>query len=287
MYFIAILITFALLQHWGSFSALQRDGWFFGIETFSRSLSEHQWFGYVSSVMLPVCLLIMMLVLCEDRLYGMASLFFAVATLVYALGRVDYNAAMENYIALWRSGEYEKMPDVLQQLGNASAGFGEGMEKTHVLVRDTFIQAAFQGVFVVLFWFVLLGPAAALFYRLNTLYPARADWFPARRIQTLLEWPAAFLASLTFVFMGNYEKCMPVWLSTVFSRSMESRHVVHANALAAVGLGMDWLTVRFSEKHDINDQKAMAVTEATVLMQLIRRSLVFLVFVVALFQIVI
>ena len=287
MYFVAILIAFALLLYWGSLRFFQHDEWFEFLHDASVNLTEKSWLVYFITVIFPTILLMFVLLLVHHKLYDLIYLLLAVGVLIYSLGRTDYNAVITDYLCVWQKGEYEKLPLVLQAFGNVPVEFGEGLEKTHVTARDCYIYSAFQSVFAVLFWFVALGPAAVFLYRLNSLFVSRNNWRVAKCIQGCLEWPAASLASLTFVLMGSFDKGVSVWFKTIFNGGMSVRNIIHANALASLGLNMQWLTGEFHEQHDIQQETILVEKEVFLLMTMVRRSIVFLIFVVAIFQIVI
>lgn len=288
MYFIAILIMFGLLQYWGSFSAFQKDGWFFLLLEKTGSIIANNWLVYILLVLFPCLFLVAILVFIKGWLWGIASLLLAIAVLVYALGRIEYNQLITDYATMWKLGDYQSLPVVMEKLDPTyEAELGEGLQRTHVKARESYIYAAFEGVFTVLFWFVLLGPAGALLYRLNSFFMHKTQWPISRSIHAILERPAAFLLGLTFALMGDFGKSMPVWQSTATNMGMTSKNVVHANALAATGLDMEWLKSDFSELHPVSGQADLVVAETRLLIQLVRRSLVFAVFTIAIFQIVI
>ncbi len=288
MYFIAVLIMFGLLQYWGSFTAIQKDAWFFGLLEKIQAGTQNNGFMYVLTVLFPCVFLVAILVFIKDWMWGFISLVLAVSVLIYAVGRKAYNTLINDYVAAWKQADYQRFPVILSQLdAEYCAELGEGLQKNHVSARESYIYAAFEGVFVVLFWFVLLGPVGALLYRLNSFFVTKTQWDFARNIHAIMERPAAFLLGLTFVLMGDFDRGMPTWRSSACHMGMSSKNVVHANALAALGLNMDWLEGEFSENHLVEEQAVLAENEINSLIHLVKRSLIFAVFVMAIFQIVI
>jgi AmpE protein len=73
--------------------------------------------------------------------------------------------------------------------------------------------------FGVLFWFLLLGAAGALLYRLaalgtqgearEALPPAARDG--ATRLHALLDWPVAQAMSLSLALVGNFDTVLAAW----------------------------------------------------------------------------
>src|SRR5690606_9202335 len=91
---------------------------------------------------------------------------------------------------------------VLAQL-DATIALPESLTEQHILARRLFIYHAFSRLFVVLFWFALLGPVAALFYRLNKLYPNKQNAFVATA-KRYIEWPCARLFVFSLALLGNF-----------------------------------------------------------------------------------
>jgi AmpE protein len=91
-------------------------------------------------------------------------------------------------------------------------------------LAERIITLGFHEWFAVLFWFVLAGPAGALFYRLT-------DWFarpqPASdesdapdagcprlaQVQALLDWPAARVYAALLLLAGGFNRGLDAWLA--------------------------------------------------------------------------
>ncbi|TGQ49636.1 hypothetical protein, partial [Mesorhizobium sp. M4B.F.Ca.ET.211.01.1.1] len=73
--------------------------------------------------------------------------------------------------------------------------------------------------FAVLFWFLLLGPAGALGYRLLALMAespmrARVPVEPlalAQRLLGWIEWPVAQLMAFSMALVGNFDTAWKAW----------------------------------------------------------------------------
>jgi AmpE protein len=89
-------------------------------------------------------------------------------------------------------------------------------------MRGALLYAGFERWFAVVFWFFLLGPAAALFYRILQLL-ARLPNGPAAERALLLrwlewiEWLPARLLGLAFAVAGNFVGCVRVWRATLIA----------------------------------------------------------------------
>lgn len=114
--------------------------------------------------------------------------------------------------------------------------FGETFGQTLAWVNFRFYCA-------VIFWFVLLGLPAAVFYafvrsyadeiRDNAQSPLQhhAKWL--QQILFWLDWPAARVASFGYLVIGNFTKGTRYWLQYILNFSISNRKVITHTALAA------------------------------------------------------
>ena len=288
MQFISILIVLGLLQYLGSVQFVHRDEWFVFwknhiVQQFGNSTAS-----YVLTVGLPCLLLLLLLLSTGNWAWGAVELLISVLVLMYSLGRGEYGPHLDDYISAWNDGDYEKLRVCIQALDSGyKPGLGEGIQSTHVAARESFIYCGFTRLFAVLFWFVLLGPVGALLYRLTQLYINQSSQEFALKVKDIMEWPAARLLGLTFAVVGDFSAAMANWMTTLMNSSMSNKQVVHANALAALDLDMQWLDGKFGETHSLQMQAKMAINEINAIRQLINRSLIFSVIVIAVYQILI
>ena len=88
-----------------------------------------------------------------------------------SFGRGDFQELLERYRSQCAHGDFEgAFLTTLSELDWATARDDPGSPKeVHALVQRGFTYDGYQRLFAVLFYFVLLGPAAALAYRLLQL----------------------------------------------------------------------------------------------------------------------
>lgn len=83
--------------------------------------------------------------------------------------------------------------------------------------QDLFSQAN-QRIFAVFFWFILLGPVAAVLYRMVALLANVAYANLSKAAETVLaifNWLPARFFSLIFALVGNFVKAFSYWLDHV------------------------------------------------------------------------
>ena len=210
MNFFSLLIVLALLQLWGSGGPVQRDQWFFNYCKKSSAWLPAGNIRLVFLVAMPVLLVLLLQGLLGSILFGLPLLIMTVVVLLYSLGRGNYSDSLMDYLNAWSQGNFESAYEQAMAIGDFKQSESIGDHQSlHEHARKAYIYQGFERWFVVVFWFLLLGPAAALAYRLMYLL-ARADWVGADERQLALRWlyyldwlPARLLA-FSFSLTGDF-----------------------------------------------------------------------------------
>lgn len=173
-------------------------------------------------VALPT-LLILTLQLVLDYLSPLLAFAFGLVLLYLSMGFRQFSHYFTDIQLALRMGELERARNLL------AAWRGQGAERLGSaeiarLAIEQGIVAAQRHVFAPLFWFVLLGPAGAVLYRLALAmtqhWPAedavaapeggRFGRF-ARRAFQALDWLPARLTAVTFAIVGDFEDAVYCW----------------------------------------------------------------------------
>jgi AmpE protein len=288
MEFFVILTAWLLLQWLGPSSALHRDHWL------------HHWYlraGSALSAMplaprlLLVCLLpalavALLALLLEPVLGGVPLFLLQLLVLTYALGRGDFNAQLDAYLARWQRGDLEAAYREALRAGvvtdSDSMSIGDGVA-LHREMRAAIAYSGFERWFAVVLWFYLLGPAAALFYR--TLQLLLRDGCVSGEERRLIarwllwiEWLPARLLGLAFAVTGNFVTCFRCWrehfLALVPTRALlaayAERALGGANDAAADGQALVVAgAVELNELRDLLRRSAICWLVALALLQLV------------------
>ena len=170
MEFLAVLVALGILQLNGN-GPLQRDRWY----AVYRSWIAARIGGIPRQAVLIIVPVIGVLLLqraVSGRLFGLAELALFVAVLLYALGRGNLGAALTDYLQRWSRGDFQA---AFQQLSAETSGHMPAHDAVahpqalHEFARRRLYYRHFERLFAVLFWFVALGPAGALAYRIAVL----------------------------------------------------------------------------------------------------------------------
>ncbi len=87
-----------------------------------------------------------------------------------------------------------------------------------------------------MFWFVVLGPAGALAYRVTQLWLQRLPDKTVAHWLWVIEWPAIRILGLTYAVTGNFAGCMHAWKKSAFCQTRSSQVVLLDNMLGALAV---------------------------------------------------
>ncbi|MGC5703373.1 regulatory signaling modulator protein AmpE [Pseudomonas sp. NFXW11] len=229
-----------LLAVWvEKFSALrqriQRDGWWLGqlarLEATAR-LGARPWLLLALLVLLPVTLLGLLLLVLQPLAYGLLALPVHLLVVIYALGRGDLLAGLGPFRDAWRREDLQAALHVAKRDLDICADDGEQLLER---VQGHLLWQAFQSFFVVIFWYFLLGPVAALSYRLLALAaehgknPALVE--RAAQLRHAFDWLPVRLLAASFALVGNF-----VAVSRVMLHELLNWHISAAQLVGKVGL---------------------------------------------------
>ncbi len=206
------------------------------------------------AVLPPVLLLGLLAWALKGVLFGLPSLLLGVATLAWCWGPRDLDRDVE---AVIDADDAATRHAAIQNLQTAG---GSLREDAHSLVEATVFNAL-RRWFAVLAWFVLLGPAGALAYRLLALLavsPMRAQVSAQvqQRGQQLLgwvEWPIAQLMALSMALVGNFDTAWKAWRQAHGERWMAGLGFLAVVARASVNAELR------EEAHDYTDAGLLPV----------------------------
>lgn len=174
--------------------------------------------GHAPVVLLPLLLVVLCLLIqaaLENVLFGLPAFAFGAIILFYCWGPRDLEADIE---AVLKAPDSDRRHAAAQALRPDPATATLPLESSP-LVEATFLSALSRW-FGVLFWFVVLGPAGALGYRVVQLlarHPAFVAEVDANRRGTLertaliLDWAPSHLAALTLALVSEFDAVMQTW----------------------------------------------------------------------------
>jgi AmpE protein len=236
MLFLAGVVAIVLLQLWGTAERVHRDSWF---DSWRKKLLRSGLSGgggLLLAVALPALLVAVVLGLVAPILFGLLWIGLAAFLLLYAFGRGDFQATMARYRGHAFSGDFEAAYLEASQVfawDEQHESPGSAAE-VHVLVQRALLYEGFQRWFAVLFYFVVLGPAGAVAYRLLQL---AGDDFGAQRRQLWLfyaDWVPARLLAAAFSITGDFLGSRSALLNGMKDTSQPAQELLYTVASAAL-----------------------------------------------------
>ncbi|MCK5880775.1 MAG: regulatory signaling modulator protein AmpE [Sinobacterium sp.] len=304
MDFLAIIISLLVLIYAGSASRFQSDVWFEGWISKVLSFKKKTVLHFILAVSLPCLLLQIIYVTLGDLLWGSVELLLSVMVLLYSIGRGKYKSVLKKYQDLWRTQTIsaEGFLAIEHELCSQSCHpthaevSSDSLYKQHHTMRELMFYIGFERVFAVLFWFAILGPVGALFYRLVSLYTAKQPCMGdeeaierhalASKVLFVLEWPAARLVGLCYGVVGDFAKVMQAWLSLAGNVQMAVPLFISSIAGASLNFKYQWLSDHFISARNDAELSKFAADEVGKILALYNRSTVCMLVLVALFEII-
>lgn len=208
---------------------IQQDGpWLAQLQRLQQGgFQQAPWLCLALLVLLPVLVLGLLLLVLEPLAYGWLALPVHLLVLIYSLGRGDLLAALGPFRDAWRRGDAQAAYHVAER--DLALQPEEGSELL-VQVQGHLLWQAYQSFFAVIFWYLLLGPMAALAYRLLALSAEHAQQ-PALReravqLRHAFDWlPARVLAS-SFALVGNFVAVSRALLHELLSWDISAAQLV-------------------------------------------------------------
>ncbi|WP_277053107.1 regulatory signaling modulator protein AmpE [Zestomonas thermotolerans] len=235
MSFLVLLLVLWIEKFSGWRRRIQQDGlWLNLLGRVEDGSATAPWSRLLVLVLLPVALLGVLLWLLEPIAHGWLALPVHLVVLIYSLGRGDLLAALGPFRDAWRRGDSQGAYHVAERdLGLVADEGGQLLHR----VQGYLLWQGFQGFFAVIFWYALLGPLAALAYRLLALTceHARQPALRERAVQVRhgLDWLPARVLALSFALVGNFSAVIRTVLHELLNWDIPAARLVTQAGQAA------------------------------------------------------
>ena len=237
MSFLVLLLAlwiekFSALRH-----RVQRDGGWIRelnkLETSAR-LAKQPWLVLTILVLFPVALLALLLVVLEPVAYGLLALPVHLLVVIYSLGRGDLLGGLGPFRDAWRREDLQAAAHVAKRDLEICADSGEQLLER---VQGHLLWQAYQSFFAVIFWYFVLGPVAALAYRLLALAqehgqnPALVE--RAAQLRHAFDWLPVRLLAASLALVGNFVAVSRVMLHELLNWNISAAQLINRVGLAA------------------------------------------------------
>ncbi|EKD53917.1 MAG: hypothetical protein ACD_60C00141G0006 [uncultured bacterium] len=267
MTFIITLISLVIERffYWGN---LRQWRWFL---RYQRWLSQSRINHWPSYVLLILCLLPPLLVvgfinfLLNGWLYGILKLLFGIAIFMYCLG--PYNLWVQVYACIH---ELQK-GDTYLAIEHANTAFKINVADNSEAFHQAFVRAIFlaahQRIFGVLFWFVILGPVGAVFYRMIALLNEESLLnvsVLSGKIHRLLDWIPVRIFTFIFALGGHFTEVF-----VRFKKNALKGPAVNETLLVECGIAALDVPDDLVSKEGVVEKEALALLDRVFVMSLV------------------
>ncbi|MHA6492537.1 regulatory signaling modulator protein AmpE [Pseudomonas borbori] len=171
----------------------------------NRDCQAHPWLAMAVLVLLPLLVLALVLLVLKPVAYGWLALPVHLLVLIYSLGRGDLLEALGPFRDSWRRGDAEAAYLVARRDLALEADDENSLLYS---VQGHLVWQAYQSFFAVIFWYSLLGPLAALAYRLLALLVEHSEQALLReravQLRHAFDWLPVRVLAASFALVGNF-----------------------------------------------------------------------------------
>lgn len=233
---VLVIEKFSALRH-----RVQDDRFFIGelrrLEVRPRLVRE-PWLLLAVFVLLPCALLALLCLVLQPVAYGLLALPVHLLVLVFSLGRGDLRGSLGPFRDAWRREDTQAAVHVAERDLRLSADTAPQLLRR---VQAHLLWDGYQGFFAVIFWYCLLGPVAALAYRLLALLMMHThnDTLAARagQIRHAFDWLPVRLLAASFALVGNFVALSRAMLHELLSWDISANELIVRAGHAAGDVG--------------------------------------------------
>lgn len=221
MTFLSILLALILERVTPQLLELRRFEW---LRDYTRWLDDALQISRLGSwpgllvLLLPLLLITWILDgMFHNALFGLFELAFNVAVVFMCLGPQDLDKQVDQYIDSIELGNEEQRLAIASQISEEPVANELRVQVPQVC--HALLSEANRRIFAVLFWFMLLGPVAAVLYRLLEQWyrPGGLDerFDEMRKLMKLvlggLDWVTVRLTLFAYMISGNFDEGLRVY----------------------------------------------------------------------------
>lgn len=237
MSFVVLLLAIVIEKFSSLRQRFQRDGgWLRELHALEASpkFATRPWLVLAILILCPVAVLALLLWVLDPVAYGLLALPVHVLVVIYSLGRGDIQAGLGPFRDAWRRGDLQAGAHVAERDIGITAETGEQLLEK---VQSHLLWQSYQGFFAVIFWYFLLGPVAALSYRLLAL-AAEQGKTPelverAQQLRHAFDWVPVRLLAASFALVGNFAAVGRVMLHELLNWDISAEQLVNKAGCAA------------------------------------------------------
>ncbi|MBL4834616.1 MAG: regulatory signaling modulator protein AmpE [Pseudomonas sp.] len=231
---LAIVVLILRFTPWRHGFPLDLVGWWTG--KVGSAFGVRPVWQTLTLLALPPLVAALLLWWVRGELYGLLTLLAHVGLVMLAVGRNDALGSMAApFDEAWQRGDREAAYHVARR---DLALDCEGSDELLKAVDTRIALAAFRDYVAPIFWYLLLGPVAALGYRLLEAF-SRMEGHPAQpsasRAAHALEWVPVRLFALSLALVGDFERGLRALRRWLLLWEAGAQQVMASCLVAALG----------------------------------------------------
>lgn len=207
---------------------------------------RHGMIAWITGVAAPA-LLTLILHFVLDTIHPVLAFGFDVLVLYFLLGFRQFSHYFTDIQLALRMGELDRARRLLEEWRGHSAERLCSAEIARLAIEQG-ILSSHRHVFAPLFWFLALGPAGAVLYRLGLAVAENwqrvggpLDEHPqfgefARRAFQMLDWLPARMTAATFAIVGDFEDAVYCWRTQASQWVDATSGILLASGAGALGI---------------------------------------------------
>lgn len=219
MLYLAFIVASGLYVYWGPANSLHQDGWFRTLQRRVDAIEPAFWLGFLLLIGVPVLVVVLGLALIDSLLGGLVYWLVALIALLFAFGRGELLVLLDGVVDHFRVQDLEAAALLMEQHDMFVVG-----EDADDFTRNTsrmFSYALFEQWFAPVFYFLLLGPAGAVGYRLIRL-SVNDKRVPVRSLCHLADWLPSRLLVMTIALVGYFDGVKSVLVDGALDADLET-----------------------------------------------------------------
>lgn len=280
MNLIAIVLSLAVERFLNQVENIRRYNW---IKNYYQWIARKLPDGYINGILGTICIIIPPVVAVALLFYFLnvvVGFLLSILVLIYCLGPRLLDVEVENYMAALTQQDAQRIAET--QARFHSFGQEEGSNAPQFSIAEKLFFEANQRMFAVIFWFIVLGPAGALLYRLcielkkeAQHHSNKAEFYAyVTTYVDLLNFFPANLTALGYALCGSFKHAIDNWRRAF--RTNANLEVLNAQILMFTGKGAALLY-----HHD--QPVAQDVDSVQTSLELIWRTTILWIFAIAIF----
>lgn len=205
--------------------------------------------AWMTGVALPVAIVFVVQILLSHFGHPLFTFALGVAVLYLTAGFRQFSHSFTDIHLALRMGELDRARQLLAAWRGGSTDHMGSSEVARLAIEQALV-CSHRHVFAPFFWFVLLGPAGALLYRLSLSFhrqwgePRDAEFGEfgefAVKAFSIVDWAPVRLTAASFAVVGDFEDAVYCWRNQAQRWPEPSAGILLASGAGALGvkLGM-------------------------------------------------